>query len=35
VDKPEDYIYSSAYELCGRGNKIEISFWWGSRETAF
>jgi REP element-mobilizing transposase RayT len=27
VDKPEDYIYSSAYELCGRGNKIEISFW--------
>ena len=34
VDKAEDYVYSSAYELCGRGNKIEISFWWGSRETA-
>ena len=27
VEKAEDYIYSSAYELCGRGNKIAIAQW--------
>jgi len=34
VDKAEDYEYSSAYELCGRGSKINIAFCLGSRETA-
>lgn len=24
---PEDYVYSSAYELSNRGNKIEITLW--------
>lgn len=27
VDFPEDYIYSSAYELSGRGGKIGIDRW--------
>jgi len=27
VDLPEDYVYSSAYELAGRGNKINITKW--------
>lgn len=27
VDNADDYVYSSAYELCGRGDKIEVKLW--------
>lgn len=27
VDFPEDFVYSSAYELSNRGNKLPISLW--------
>jgi|SRR5690554_1872547 len=27
VDFPEDYVYSSAYELAGRGDKLVITIW--------
>jgi REP element-mobilizing transposase RayT len=27
VFEPEDYVYSSAYELSGRGSKLPVSSW--------
>ena len=27
VDFAEDYVFCSAYELAGRGKKVEITLW--------